>query len=422
MCKIFQPTLAAWLLAAAALAHAQTPGRFEETSASFTAGWTSDSSRSWSGGAAAFSSTTGAQATFSFTGTSVGWIGGRASGTGIARVYVDGNFVADVDTFSKTEEIRVSMFAVNGLANASHTLTIEVTGQRNPSSTSPLIVVDAFDVPARTVSRLQETDPDASFTPEWIQDNPVVTVIPGVTTGRTQGASIRAWSGGAARLATTAGARATFNFKGTAVSWIGARGTQSGIANVSLDGVPVAVVDLYSPAEQIQQEVFRASGLADTNHTLTVEATGTQNIASGGSLVAVDGFEVTYTGTRFQEHDPAIIYGAGWIPHNWDKTYNEGDTAETNTPGAQATISFMGSGFRWIGARGPQTGIAQVWLDGVPVGEIDMYSPTEGPQHAVYSVENLPAGTHTVAIQVETQTNMAATDRWILIDAFDVIP
>lgn len=420
--RIFQRTLAAWLLATAALAQAQTPGRFEETSASFTAGWTSDSSRSWSGGTAAFSSTTGAQATFSFTGTSVGWIGGRASGTGIARVYVDGNFVANVDTFSKTEEIRVSMFAVNGLANASHTLTIEVTGQQNPSSTSPLIVIDAFDVPARTVSRLQETDPDVSFTPEWTQDNPLVTLMPGVTTGRTQGASIRAWSAGAARIAATPGARATFNFKGTAVSWIGARGSQSGIANVSLDGALVAVVDLYSPTEQIQQEVFRTSGLAYANHTLTIEATGMQNIASSGGLVVVDGFEVTYTGTRFQEHDSAITYGAGWIPNNWDKAYNEGDTAETNTAGAQATITFTGTGLRWIGARGPQTGIAQVWLDGAFAGELDMYSMTEGPQHAVYTVENLPAGTHTVAIQVETQINAASTDRWILIDAFDVLP
>jgi hypothetical protein len=314
------------------------------------------------------------------------------------------------------------MFAINGLADGPHTLAIEVTGQRNPASTSPLIIIDAFDVPAQAVSRLQETDPDAGFTPEWVQDNPVVTLVPGITTGRTQGASIRAWSGGAAKLATTAGARATFHFKGTAVSWIGARGTQSGIAQVSLDGAPAAVVDLYSPTEQIQADVFSVGGLADTNHVLTIEATGTQNIASGGSLVVVDGFEVTYPGTRFQETHPAVGYGAGWILGNRDKAYHEGATAETNTPGAQATITFTGRGLRWIGARGPQCGIARVWLDGAFAGEIDMYSPTEGPQHAVYTAENLAAGTHSVTIEVALPTNMASTDRWILLDAFDVIP
>jgi hypothetical protein len=414
--------LAAWLCAAAALAHAQTSGRIEETSASFTAGWTADASRAWSGGTAAFSSSTGARATFGFSGRSVAWIGGRASGTGIARVYLDGALVAEVDTFSKTEEVRVTMFALNGLADGPHTLAIEVSGQRNPASSSPLVIIDAFDVPAQTVSRLQETDPDAGFSGAWVQDNPIVTLIPGITTGRTQGASIRAWSGGAARLATAAGARATFQFRGTAVSWIGARGTQSGIANVSLDGVLVAVVDLYSPTEQIQAEVFRAAGLAYGDHVLTVEATGTQNIASEGSLVVVDGFEVAYTGTRFQETHPAISYGAGWIPHNRDKAYNEGDTAETNTIGAQASITFAGSGLRWIGARGPQCGIARVWLDGALVGDIDLYSPTEGPQHVVYSVENLAPGTHSVALEVLVEKNVASTDRWVLIDAFDVLP
>src|SRR6266702_4425418 len=55
----------------------------------------------------------------------VNWIGGRSPGTGIARVSLDGVFVSEVDTYSKTEEIRVTMFTANGLSNASHTLTIE---------------------------------------------------------------------------------------------------------------------------------------------------------------------------------------------------------------------------------------------------------------------------------------------------------
>ncbi|HYT15497.1 MAG TPA: hypothetical protein VEL80_03815, partial [Burkholderiales bacterium] len=96
-----------------------SPTRFEETDPSVTlsAGWTEDSSRSWSAATAAASTTSGAQATFTFTGTSVNWIGGRGPWSGIARVAVDGTFVADVDTYSKTEEIRVPMFTVNGLTN-----------------------------------------------------------------------------------------------------------------------------------------------------------------------------------------------------------------------------------------------------------------------------------------------------------------
>src|SRR6266702_4510819 len=107
-----------------------TPTRYEQTDASvtYTIGWSQDSSRSWSAGTAAVSTTPGAQATFTFSGPSVNWIGGRGPWSGIARVSVDGAFVAEVDTYSKTEEIRVPMFTVNSLTNASHTLTIGVTG------------------------------------------------------------------------------------------------------------------------------------------------------------------------------------------------------------------------------------------------------------------------------------------------------
>jgi hypothetical protein len=223
-------------------------------------------------------------------------------------------------------------------------------------------------------------------------------------------------------LSTTPGARATFTFTGTAVSWIGARGTQSGIALVSLDGAFVAEIDLYSPTEQIQAAVFTATGLADAPHTLTIEGTGRQNAAAQNALIVVDAFDVTTSGTRHQETDPGVAYGSGWILGNRDKAYSEGATAESNTRGAQATITFTGTGIAWVGARGPQTGIAHVFLDGVFVGDIDMYSPTEGPQHTVFSANGLAAGTHALTIQVANQSNPASTDVWILIDAFDVTP
>src|SRR5258706_13197850 len=63
-------------------AFAQTsagPARLEETdpSVSYTVGWTQgDTSGTWSGGTAAGSRAPGAQATITFTGTSVRWIRG----------------------------------------------------------------------------------------------------------------------------------------------------------------------------------------------------------------------------------------------------------------------------------------------------------------------------------------------------------
>jgi hypothetical protein len=380
--------------------------RFEETdpSVAYTSGWGPDASRSWSGRTAAFSTTPGAQATFTFTGPSVSWIGGRTPGTGIARISLDGVFMTEVDTYSMTEEIRVPMFAATGLANASHTLTIEVTGRRNAAATSALVVVDAFDVPAPAVSRLQETDPDISYTAGWIQ-----------------GDTSRAWSAGIAALSMTPGAQATFTFTGTSITWIGARGPQTGIARVSLDGVFMTEVDTYAPAEQIQAALFTTGGLADASHTLTIEVTGRRNAAATSALVVMDAFDVTSSGTRHQETDPAIAYGTGWILGDRHKAYSEGSTAESDTVGAQATFTFSGTGVAWIGARGPQTGIARVFLDGAFVQDIDTYALTEGPQHTDFTARGLAAGTHTLTIQVIGK-NPVSVGAWVLIDAFDVTP
>jgi hypothetical protein len=300
------------------------------------------------------------------------------------------------------------MFAATGLANASHTLTIEVTGRQNASATSDAIVVDAFDVPAATVSRLQETDPHIAYTgtavvPDWTAFD-----------------MSRAWSGGTATTSKQPGAQATFTFTGTGISWIGAFGPQLGIARVTLDGA-VSTINTYSPDEHIQAEVFTQQHLADTSHTLTIEVTGLQDQASMSPLIVVDGFEVTMSGARHQDTDPAIAYGAGWIQDNRDKAYSEGASAESNTTGAQATITFTGTGIRWIGARGPQCGIARISLDGAFVEDFDTYSETEGPQSTDFFKDGLPSRTHTLTIEVIGKRAISS-NAWILIDAFDVIP
>jgi hypothetical protein len=426
MTKIARGACAAVFLLASGLTSSQALAqstRFEQNdpSVAYSTGWAQDTSRSWSGGTAAVSTAPGALATFTFTGPSVRWIGGRAPWSGIAGILLDGSPVAEVDTYSKTEEIRVPMFTLNGLANSTHTLTIQVTGRMNPGATSTYVVVDAFDIPAPAISRLQETDPDVSFTAGWAQDNALYVYNAGLLGGWTQGFALRNWSAGTAMLATSPGAQATFAFNGTGVSWIGARGTQSGIADVFLDGSLVAEVDAYSTTEQIQAALFTATGLADANHVLTILATGRQNIAAQNALVVVDAFEVVSPGTQVQETDPAIAYGTGWIQGNRDKAYSEGTTAETVTLGAQATFTFTGTGVSWIGARGPQTGIARVFLDGVFVQEVDTYALTEGPQHTDFTARGLAAGTHVLTIQLIGK-NPASTNSWILVDAFNVIP
>ncbi len=391
-------------------------GRIEETNAVVTlsSGWTQSNPDwfAWSGGTAVQSIAPGAQATLTFTGTSVTWIGNRNGSSGIALVKVDGVPVSEVDLFARTEEIHTPAFTVNGLSAGSHTVTIEVTGRRNKESTGNAVVVDAFDVPAPVVSHLQETDPDVVFTGVWAQADSKI-----------------AWSGGGvatipdppvggARVSGTPGAKATLTFRGTAISWSGARRPNTGIAKVYVDDILVEEIDTYSPTNRIQDTVFTATGLADAPHTLTIEATGLKNAASTGRQIVVDAFDVTTPGRRYQEEDPAVVYSPGnWIFRNLNRTWSEGTISESNVAGATVTFTFTGTSVSWIGCRKLSTGTANVYLDDDPVIVIDTYlpAPIEAYQTTIFRADGLAAGTHTLTIEVAS-----INTSYIVIDALDV--
>ena len=382
--------------------------RYEESNASvsYSIGWNPSNGGwfAWSGGGAMESMTPGARATFAFTGTSATWIGYRSGRSGIARVFVDGILAAEVDLFARTDEVRAPIYTAKGLASGNHTLTIEVTGLKNPEAVSAIIQVDAFDVPGPAVSHLQDTDPDLVYSSGWAPAN----------------ASI-AWSAGSATAATAA-AQATLNFQGTAIAWNGYRGPDAGIARVYLDGVLAGEADLYAPSHAIQGAVFAATGLDDAGHTLTIEATGTRHPDSSASLVVVDSFDVTRPGTRYQETDVAVAYSGEWTHGNRNRTWSEGTASVSGTPGAQAAFSFTGTSVSWIGFRAARTGIARVYLDGAFVVEIDTYVPAEGYQDTVYALTGLAPGSHTLTIEATGQRNPAATNNYVIVDAFDVRP
>jgi beta-galactosidase GanA len=103
-----------------------------------------DSTESWSTQAGATTSVT-------FTGTAVQWIGPKNNNGGIATVSIDGTQAATVDTYAAGgKEFQQVLFAVSGLSNGSHTLTITVTGNKDTASSADTVVVDAINVPTAT--------------------------------------------------------------------------------------------------------------------------------------------------------------------------------------------------------------------------------------------------------------------------------
>jgi hypothetical protein len=248
--------------------------RAEETSSavSYTSGWTpGDTTAAWSGGTAAATTAAGAQATFTFTGTSVNWIGLRGPAAGIARVFVDGTYKADVDLYEPTR-LQAVAYTVSGLENTSHTLIIESTGLHNAASTDSLVMVDAFD----TRSRFEETHASMGYALDW------------------EVTASRAWSDRTALYTWVAGAQATFTFTGASVRWIGYRGPLGGIGRVYLDGRLVAQIDTYAADEDAQAILYEATGLVAGPHTLTIEVTGEMNPLAQKPFIVVDSFDIDF--------------------------------------------------------------------------------------------------------------------------------
>ena len=408
----------------------------EESDAAVTLSgtWTdSNPEFGWSGGSAKESTVAGSKVSITFNGKSLTWFGSRGRRMGIASVSVDGGPAFDVDLFAYPyDEIHSPAYTINGLSDGTHTVTIEVTGRANPAAKSNVVVVDAFDVQGQIVSHLQQTNREQiTYSGSWTEADPAFE-----------------WSGGGisnlpeppqgAQMAETAGASATLEFRGTSVSWIGYRGPDAGIARVRVDGGAAVEVDMFSPMRKVQEIVFTATGLADANHTLTIEATGQKNRLSTRAQVVVDAFDVRTLGRRYQERDPSIEYsGWGWVWRNDARVWSEGasSTSKGNRdaagnvvtrdlqgnllPPPQAVFHFTGTGVSWISSAKSSLGEANVYLDGVFQKHVVLYRPypTEAYQWEAFRADGLSNGPHTLTIEVIDNGG-----GYTVIDAFDVRP
>jgi hypothetical protein len=124
-----------------------TQHRVEDSTASvqWTGTWNANSNAVQSGGSAKLSMTPGSRATFTFTGTSVSWIGYKDAWSGLANVYVDGTLKSVVDMYMSGSQAQSKAFTLSGLPWGSHTIVVEAAGKKSSASLGSWVWVDAFD-------------------------------------------------------------------------------------------------------------------------------------------------------------------------------------------------------------------------------------------------------------------------------------
>ena len=96
------------------------------------------------------------------------------------------------------------------------------------------------------------------------------------------------WWGGSAKSSTRFGSTASVTFTGRQVAWVGLRSTTRGKAQVYVDGILAATVDLRASVLQPERLVWRRTWSVAGTHTVVIRVLAT----SGRPRVDVDGFLV----------------------------------------------------------------------------------------------------------------------------------
>lgn len=155
--------------------------------------------------------------------------------------------------------------------------TWSVPAQPSASQDWVLLVLDnALPQPAGSVpmTKIDDTNAGIAFSGTWNTGSPNAGYY---------NSTIK-WS-------TTASSYAEYTFAGTSVKWHASKNNGQGKADVYIDGVLDATVDLYSASSTASTAVFSKSGLSNASHTIRVVVRGDKNASSGNYYVTVDAFE-----------------------------------------------------------------------------------------------------------------------------------
>src|SRR5262249_45650726 len=100
--------------------------------------------------------------------------------------------------------------------------------------------------------------------------------------------------------------------------------------------------------------------------------------------------------------------------------YSGGTMKSSMDANARATLSFTGASVTFITMSDEWSGIAQIYVDGNPATQVDLYASPAIRQAKAYTVSGLTPGPHTVGIGPIGRKSAGAQGYWIQLDAFDV--
>jgi hypothetical protein len=221
----------------------------------------------------------------------------------------------------------------------------------------------------------------------------------------------------------TGPASASYTFSGRQVTYYAKLGPDLGKVQISIDGQPATVVDLYAPDDDnwsvpVYSRTFANAG----RHTITITETDQKNSRSGGTGITLDGFAVAVPGASVTAAtDKSVSYaGTGWAVAS-DPSASTGKLMSSGQAGDSVTLTVNGAKrITWVGSTCASCGEADVYVDGKFATRVDTYGfrgPTAG-QVALFEQSWAKPGTHTIKIVVTGSKNFESSGTQINVDSF----
>ncbi len=142
-----------------------------------------------------------------------------------------------------------------------------------------------------------------------------------------------------------------------------------------------------------------------------------------GIYKSTDGGQNWVRAQNYVQHDDmnhAIHYHGEWQTVT-DSACVSGGCSRASAAGSEAHFQFTGTTVIWIGSKGPDHGVADVYLDGRIVGTVDLYAAQPVSSTAIYQLSGLQPGLHSLEIEVLGAANPSSSGTLVGIDAFDVL-
>ena len=402
--------------------------------------WATYDSGSDYAGTETYSGAVGDSCELTFEGTGVVFIGSKQNNVGNLKVYIDGEFKEEIDTYSnlgsglKQSEI----YRIEGLENGEHTIKIETSGGKYNC-----IVVDAFNVITEEGSGAKEVS-KLVIDNQWYYPNLGWGNYSGIagtmSEGMTGAATIRLTNGSnftTEVVPSVSNMKVTDNGDGTLTASYDLRnGDENTEVTLQWYRIPVGDPDSKAaPIEGENKETLNTSGL-EANKVYCVasvkygdrdlEPVKSNTVEVGMDYyqyydITVDSPEFTFTGTAGTDYQTDA--DKSWTANAYGKTVTY--LLDTGVPeNASVTFTFEGSGIRWVGGKENNQGIAAVAVDGEPAEMVDLYgTATTGTQvnEILYEKTWEEVGEHTITITRTGDSNPSAVAANISLDAFIVI-